>query len=245
MRAGRILLGEASLTALGLVGRRPTRSLDRRIEKAGSLAAYDVLVSDDLDTPDEQIEAALDASVSCVLWSDGVEAERFHQRFIAAGRTLLVGANLAHGLAPSLAAHEAAVIEETPADAVLGAEVAWTEPGRALRRGEAMPFPEPVGPRWATLQPHTGRVRRFVAPVEGQWAAAMARVTVGTSDGVHVRVLGVADHAAHLEALSLAAGAVAIGEYPYGLATPEDRAEYYLAAAVEAGLDVAAYTTTR
>lgn len=244
MRAGRILLGERNLSALGLVGRRPTRQSDRRVEAAGALATYDVLVSDDLDETQTHIEAALEAGISCVLWSDGEDIDRYHEQFVANGRTLLVGANLSRGIAPSLAAHEAAVIEADPLDAVLGIQVAWTEPGRSLRRGEAIPFPEPVGPRWAVPQPDVGVMRRFAAPVEGDWAGAVARVTVGAADGVRVRVLGVADLAPHLEGLALAAGAAAISEYPYGTATPEVRAEHYLAAALEAGLDVASYSTT-
>ena len=244
MRAGRILLGEASLTTLGLVGRRPTGDSDDRVERAGPLSTYDVLVSDDLDQPEVQVEAALEAGISCVLWDDGSTLERFHEPFASAGRTLLVGCNASLGLGTTLAAHEAAVVEESPGDTVLGIEVAWTEPGRPLRRGEAIAFPEPVGPRWAAALEDSDSQQRFVAPISGDWAGAVARVTVGSPHGVNIRILGVADLASHLEGLALAAGAVAIDEYAYGLTTPEARAEHYLAAALNAGLDVASYTTT-
>ena len=57
------------------------------------------------------------------------------------------------------------------------------------------------------------------------------------------RIVGVADLAPHLEALALAAGALAVGagSYPPGTRSPADAAEAYLTEALEAGLDVAAY----
>lgn len=238
LRAGRILLGERILAALGVVGRRPSLRTDSRLEPAGDLAGYDVLVSDETDEPARQARRALEAGISCVVWGDTDDDLReLGDAFAAKGRTLLVGANLASGLAPCLAAHELARSAE-----VLEVQCAWTEPGRPLRRGEAIAFPDPVGARWAKPRSGPDGTRRFVAPIEGEWAAAMARVTVATDRGVVSRVVGVADLAPHLEALSLAAGALAIGEYPYGLVDPADRAEAYLARALQAGLDVAAYT---
>ncbi len=238
LRAGRILLGERRLTALGVVGSRPRTATDDRLEPALDVGAYDVLVTDDVDGAADRAREALDAGTSCVLWADpDDEIAELGDAFAAAGRTLLAGANLAAGLAPCLAAHERA-----RADEILDVVVAWTEPGRPLRRGEAIPFPDPVGARWARARSGDAAVRRLVAPIEGEWAAAMARVTIGTPDGVLARIVGVADLAPHLEALALAAGAMTIGEYGYGLATPEDRAEEYLATALNAGLDVAAYS---
>lgn len=71
----------------------------------------------------------------------------------------------------------------------------------------------------------------------------MARVTAATDDGVITRVVGVADFAGHLEAIALAAGAVAAarGAYPQGIVTADEAAGSYLAAALAAGLDIAAY----
>lgn len=238
LRAGRILLGERRLDSLGIVGRRPSTVTDERLEPVLDLGAYDVLVSDDVVAPADQAREALEAGISCVLWADtDDELAELGEAFGAAQRTLLTGANLAAGLAPCLAAHEQARASE-----ILDVAIAWTEPGRALRRGEAIPFPDPVGARWARQRSAEGHARYFVAPLDGEWAAAMARVTTGTRDGVLARVVGVADFAPHLEALALAAGAMTIGEYGYGLVTPESRAEEYLAAALDAGLDVAAYS---
>jgi hypothetical protein len=71
----------------------------------------------------------------------------------------------------------------------------------------------------------------------------MARVTSAHEDGVLTRVVGVADLAPHLEALALAAGALAVagGAFPPGIASPDEGADAYLAAALQAGLDVAAF----
>lgn len=238
LRAGRILLGERRMSSLGVVGRRPSTIVDRRLEAAVDLGAYDVLVTDDVVDPIAQAEAALDAGISCVLWADGTdELAALSDRFVAAGSTLLVGANLAAGIAPCLAAHEQAASTE-----ILDVSIAWTEPGRPLRRGEAIPFPDPVGARWARPLPTDGAVRRYVAPLDGEWAGAMARVTTGTRSGVLSRVVGVADLAPHLEALALAAGVLTIGDYGYGVVHAADRAETFLANALNAGLDVAAYS---
>jgi hypothetical protein len=226
------------MTTLGVVGRRPSTVTDDRLEAALDLGAYEVLVSDATDTPEEQAEAALEAGISCVLWADANPAlVELGERFAGAGRTLLVGANLGSGLAPCLAAHEEARTSE-----ILDVSVAWTEPGRPLRRGEPIPFPDPVGARWARSREPEGRTRHYVAPLDGEWAAAMARVTTGTPDGVLARVVGVADLAPHLEALALTAAVMSVGEYGYGLTRPAERAEAFLANALDAGLDVATYS---
>ncbi len=74
-RAGRILLAERSLTAIGLVDKNPTEK-DSRLERAEVLATYDALITDDTN-PQPQIEAALVAGISCVVWvdADGAEEE--------------------------------------------------------------------------------------------------------------------------------------------------------------------------
>ena len=237
-RAGRILLAEARLDLLGLMHRRPGSRSESRVRVVEDLGGCEVLVSDSVGDAERHAEAALDAGISCVLWhdADGL-GDRFGDAFRSAGRTLLVGANVACGLAPCLASHEAARSEE-----VLDVMVAWTEPGRPRRRGEPIVFPEPVGALWARERSDGGDTRRFVAPIDGEWAGAVAKVTAANREAVVSRIVGVADLAPHLEALALAAGALAISEYGYGAARPEDRAEDYLAAALDAGLDVAAYS---
>jgi hypothetical protein len=235
-RAGRILLAERSLTAIGLIDRHPTEQ-DSRLEHVDVLATYDALVTDDED-PEPQIEAALSAEIDCVVWGDADGAhDEYGQRFADAGLRFLTGCNLGSGIAPCLTAHEVA-----GAGTVLDVTTAWTEPGTPRRRGEAIAFPEPIGSRWAEPKATAYTDRAFVARVNGEWAGAMARVTAATGTGVVTRIVGVADLAVHLEALALATGAMLVSAYPLGPSRPADLAEEYLSRALDTGLDVAAHT---
>jgi len=239
MRAARILLAERDLTGLGLIGRSPS-GRDDRVQAVTDLSEYDVVITDAPDAA-ELVEAALDARISCVVWADGEDLEaEYGEQFEAAGLTLLTGANVASGLAPSLAAHETARGGE-----VMEVSIAWTEPGTPLRRGEAIPFPDPVGPRWAAERAGVQNYRAYAAPVPGDWAGALARVTSAAPEGVVMRIVGVADLATHLEALALSSGALAIDMYAPGAHRPADAAEIYLAKALDAGLGVASYTMAK
>lgn len=235
-RAGRILLAERSLTALGLVDKHPTEP-DERLEPVEVLATYDALLTDDA-SPEHQIEAALAAGISCVVWDDATAAAvAYGDAFEAAGLTLLTGCNLGSGIAPSLTAHEVA-----GAGTILDVTTAWTEPGTPRRRGEPIPFPDPVGSRWAEPRETAYTDRAYVARTTGEWAAAMARVTGATDAGVVTRIVGVADLAVHLEAIAFATGAMVVGGYGSGANQPADQAEMYLSRALNTGLDVAAHT---
>lgn len=235
LRAGRILLAERDLTALGLVDRTPRRN-DPRLIQADDLSSFDVAVTDAAD-PEPLIRRAAEAGTSCVVWQEITRADHDAEYGLRA-TTLLAGANLASGIAPSLVAHETA-----RGGTVMDQMVAWTEPGKPLRRGEAIPFPDPVGSRWAKPRP-SAKWRAFAAPVRGEWAGAMARVTSATGAGVITRIVGVADLAPHLEALALAAGALAVARdaYPSGLQRADTAAEAFLAEALNAGLGVASYS---
>ena len=237
LRAGRILLGERNLAGLGVL-ERDTPSSDRRVHRAVDLSTYDALVTDATgEALAGIVERARAAEISCVIWADGDDLD--DRRGFAAA-TLVLGANLARGLAPCLAAHEAALLP-APTECV----IAWTEPGRPLRRGEAVTFPKPVGPLWAERRNGREPGTYFAAPVEGDWAGALARVTGAVCGRSVTHLVGVADLATHLEALSLAAGALtaASGEYAPGVHQPADAAEPFLLAALRAGLDVAVYRT--
>lgn len=237
VRTAQVLLAEPQLTVLGLVAQRPSERHDTRLETAEDLTSYDVLVSDDVDEPELQAVSALEAGISCVLVHGGDDiAEEFGETFAARGRVLLTGASLGTGIAPALASHEVARSGE-----VLGTMWAWTERGRPLRRGEAIPFPQPVGDRWARERPHPGSGRTFVAPVDDEWAGAMARVTSGSTEGLVSRIIGVADLGAHLDALALSGAALCVADYPFGAVAVPDRAEAFLATCLRIGLDVATH----
>jgi hypothetical protein len=242
-RAGRILLAERDLTALGLY-RQEGGAEERRTIRVDSLEGFDVLVSDTPDPAPLAREAAA-AGISAVFPAPFRVDRRLLSRFLDAGSTLLVGAGLSTGIAETLASHEMA---RTDAESEIA--IAWTIPGRPLRRGAAVPFPDPVGARWASRvgraprrRPRGVTITRWAAPVRGTWAGALARVT-GVRSGDRVeRVVGVADQAAHLDAIALAAGAVvtAGSAFPPGLHRPPAAALAYLGAAMRIGLGVAAY----
>lgn len=244
-RAARILLAEAELEALGFYGHRSPGTEDRRSMAVTDLAGFSLLATDDRTSPIDLAAIAAADGLSCVLAADLDPPPSLAAQFTERGLTLLVGASLP-GLAEALRFHEEAALA-SPHEML----VAWTTPGKPSRRGEAIPFPKPLGARWGRRLP--GRpgdpptLVRMEVPVEGAWAGACARVT-GTSAGRPARrLMAVADHRQHLEALALAAGtlAVARGHLPTGLCRPAHAATGYLAQAARLGLALAGFEAAR
>ena len=246
-RAGRILLAERDLVALGMYGHTGDTE-DRRTMAIRNLTGYDVLTTDAHDARSFALIAA-EEGMSCVLAGEPRVDRRLARRFLDNGATLLVGAALGGGIAETLAAHERA-----RTDRDRSVTIAWTINGRPARRGEAIPFPDPIGPRWGSRTGRSRRrrktpgvpVNRLTAPVDGDWSGAIVRVA-GERDGVPVeQIVGVADHSAHLGAIALAAGTIAVaeGSYPPGVHRPAVSAQAYLSAALRIGLGVASYTMT-
>ena len=228
-RAGLILLAERSLTALGIYGGGSLAS-DRRALRITELAGFDLLVTDDPD-PAALAAIAVEDGLSCV--TSGAVPAAVAERFATQGRTLLTGTGL-RGLAATLAAHEAAGMEGP-----VRTSVAWTIPGKSLRRGLAVGFPDPVGARWGRSVPGGVEV-----PVGGSWAAASVTVTGRFAGKTVERLVGVADQRDHLEGIALAAGAIAVasGAFAPGGHTPADAPTAYLGAALGVGLGVAVHT---
>lgn len=229
VRTGRLLLGEPGLELLGIV-RRPVKDADARLKRVSDISEFDTLVSDDPDSSAVG-EAAL-AGVPCVLRTDSLP-----DAIDVEGFSALLGANLVTGIGRSL-------VEQESALAGPGAEVifAWTEAGKPRRRGEPLTFPEPIGARWGTRRTSASRRIEVAAPVDGEWAGILVRtVTADTT-----RTIGIADLAAHLEAIALAAGAIvtASGLVPIGVHRPEAVANDYLRAALQIGLGIASFTST-
>jgi hypothetical protein len=232
VRTGRILTAERDLVALGIYGDTAGLSEDRRTISIRSLDGYDVLVSDDTEAADGL--AAIAATDGIGFVSPGGVSPDVAGRFTDA--PLLVDASLA-GLAETLSVHEATRTDE-PIDAV----IAWTEEGKPLRRGAPVAFPDPVGARWGRRLGPAARTTRVAVPVDGEWGGATATVVGRVGSETHTRIVGVADHRAHLEALALAAGAVTAARTDLpGLIRPGDVAEAYLEAALQMGLGVAVY----
>ncbi|MEE8330660.1 MAG: hypothetical protein V3R84_02730 [Acidimicrobiia bacterium] len=229
-RAGLILLNGTGIEALGLVDSDPRTDADPRVTRADDLADYDGIITDRED-PREIFARALAGGTPMASWVDF----RPDESDIA----VVGGANLATGITTCLAFHEAARSTE-----VLEEVLAWTQPGRALRRGTAVAFPDPVGARWGTKLPSGDDAiptTRIVVPLDGDWAGASAQVTCATAEGVVRRVVGVADLAVHLEAIALAAAAATLEHFPQRPCSAVDAAEVYLSKTLEMGLAVATY----
>ena len=225
VRAGRLLLGEPDLEMLGIV-RRDVKDRDRRLNRVDTVTEFDAVVTDD---PDSTILAeAVAAGIPCVLWADTVDTA-----VSISSVAVLTGSNLVSGIGRSLAERE------TNDDAQL--LYAWTEPGKPMRSGEPVSFPDPVGPRWGTRRAMTNRRLEVAAPVPDEWAGIVVRSTTDSQ----VRTLGIADLATHLEAIALASGAViaAQGLVPPGIHGPEEAADAYLEAALLIGLDIASFAS--
>ncbi|MEN8112820.1 MAG: hypothetical protein ABFS21_00415 [Actinomycetota bacterium] len=227
IRAGRLLLGEPDLELLGVL-RRDTKDPDPRLRRIDDLVGLDAVVTDDPGSA--VLEEALEQGTPAVLW-----AESTGPASPTAGAPVLVGANLVTGIGRSLVARE----EEIAGDAA-GVLFAWTEPGKPLRHGEAITFPDPVGARWGVRRSMTNSRLEVAAPVPDEWAGIIVR----TSEEDVTRTVGIADLATHLEGIALAAGAVvaATGCIPAGRHEPAFCADDYLLAALRIGLDIASFT---
>ena len=238
-RAGRILLAEPGLEALGIYGRRTPATEEPRAMAVTDLAGFAVLASDDVLAPLDLAAIAVADGLSCVLAADVSPGEELAARFASRGLCLLVAASLP-GLAEALA-HRAAADGPPPGELLL----AWTRPGKAGRREVAVPFPGPVGARWgARLAPRPGdpaTTSRVEVPLEGPWGGALARASWGKGRRREERLVAVADDRRHLEAIALAAGALALarGAPPPGACRPGDLGAAYLAACLGVGLEVA------
>jgi hypothetical protein len=235
-RAGRILLAEPGIERIGVLEGDFGPAFDDRVTGVRLPLSESVLVSDDLEDPERAVETSLASGISCVLLDESPISQHVSSQFEAAGASLLAGANVRSGIAAAIAATEVVRIDDAT-----GVTVSWTEPGSPLRHGTAVAFPDPVGAVWGEERPSGPGDVNIAVPTGDEWGGIS--VTVSRSDGT-VRIVGVADLAAHLEALALAAGAVAVlhGAYPPGLHRPRDAAATYLERALIAGLDVAAFT---
>ncbi len=226
-RTGRILLAEDSLTYLGLI--QPSqRHGDPRTGPVGDLSTFDVIVSDGATPAASLVASAAVHGVPLVLWSDEPTLHRG-----SAVAPVAVGANVGSTLAPALIHHPAAAIEE--ADDVT---IAWTEPGPPRRKGKTIVFPDPVGVCWARKRSRG----HFVAYRDDEWAGAV----VSLSGRGGERIVGVADLASHLEAITLAAVTLAAvdGAYEALIQDAAEHAEVVLARAMSLELDIAVWRSS-
>jgi hypothetical protein len=130
---------------------------------------------------------------------------------------------------------------------VFRVDVAVTNAEGRVRHDVAMTFPEPIGPRWCEKSPAPvlfpdGVQFHAAAPHTGLLGISIrAEGRQGESDVVVMR--GIVDDHAYLAGIALAAAAVAVvNERPEGTVEITRYSGHYLEAAVNAGLEVAAFS---
>jgi hypothetical protein len=223
-RTARVLFAEDSVSHIGYLQSDMPR-LGKRTTKADELDTYDVIVSTGETLATDLIAQASVRGVPLVLWRDEPELHRG-----PATVSVVTAANVGSALAPSLVHHPSA--EVTSSDTVT---VAWTEPGKPYRRGEAITFPDPVGPVWARERTSG----KLVARTSESWSGAV--VTVRGAAGE--RIVGVSDLGTHLEAITLAAVSVlaAEGAYDATIGDASVRGGEVLNKAMDMELDIAVW----
>ena len=161
-----------------------------------------------------------------------------------AGGTLITGVLTGGGLAAALAL-AAAPDGPPPAETRLS----WTVPGKPLAAGIPVGFPEPIGPLWAGRAGHPlpwPSVTGLAAPHQSPWRGAAARLTIRGAGGERLLVRGAVDDALFLDAVCMAAAALAAarGAYPEGVNGPGDPGGQFMHLARRAGLETAAFVPT-
>jgi hypothetical protein len=226
-RTARVLFAERGVSHIGFMQSGMPR-LGKRTTEAEALETYDVIVSTGETAATDLIARASVLGISLVLWHDEPGLHRG-----PATTPVVVSANLAAALAPSLVHHPSAAL--TSSDTVT---IAWTEPGKPLRKGKAVTFPDPVGPLWATER----RNGFLVARTADDWSGAVVMVRGPGAE----RIVGVSDLGSHLEALTLASVAIltAGGTYGPAIGDASGHGRELLSAAMEMELDVAVWRSS-
>ncbi|GMQ93351.1 MAG: hypothetical protein BMS9Abin12_0828 [Acidimicrobiia bacterium] len=223
-RVARIFLGDDRCETLVMINSGWVPA-DSRVVSSRDLTGSDVVVSDGTTPLTSLIGRSSVANVPLVTWPD-IPASTLGPASIP----VIVGANVGSTLADSLLSHPSS--QPTRDDSV---QVAWTEPGKPQRNGTPIPFPDPVGMAWSEEKAEG----RFVANRDDEWAG----VTTIVEGPQGKRIVGVADHGAHLEALTLAAVAFAAanGSFDPGIQSTATAREAILSEARNLELDVAVW----
>lgn len=226
-RAVRVFLAESDVSYIGLWD-TPDAARNSRSGPTLEVDGYDVAVTDRAEHISDLLARCSVAGVPLVLWHDAPA--------IAPGGAaipVVVGASVGSALAEVLVHHPSAAL--AAGDDV---QIAWTEPGDAFRKGTPVAFPDPVGMSWARER----SPGRFVAFRDDMWSGAVARLE---GDGGE-RIIGVADHGPHLEALVMAATALCVAEgiYDSGVRSASEGGEHLVNKCSSVELDFAVWRST-
>jgi hypothetical protein len=226
-RTARVLFAERSVSHIGFMQSGMPR-LGKRTTEADDLETYDVILSTGETAVTDLLARASVLGVPLVLWHDEPDLHRGPSTM-----PVVASANVGSALAPSLVHHPSAGV--TRSDTIT---IAWTEPGRPLRKGEAVTFPDPVGHVWAKERGDGN----LVARTADDWSGAVATVRGPGGE----RIVGISDLGTHLEALTLASVSLLTAGGIYGptIGDASERGAELLAKAMEMELDVAVWRSS-
>ena len=203
----------------------------------GSVAGWDVLAVEAVTGPSHPL-----VQEACALGLPVVVAADLPTRFAAhPDATIIGGAGTGAGLAAALA------LSMLPRSAEpFRARLAWTVPGRPLRAGRAVAFPEPVGSLWAGWGENPlpwPDVACCPAPTDSAWKAVRIDLEFLDAEGGGSLVHGVSDEASFLDAVCFGAAilAAARGAYPPGVNGPGDPDGVFVRLAQDAGMQAARF----
>ena len=236
LRAGRVLLADRRVTAVGAFGTE-VHSQDSRVRSIESLAGWDMLVSD-AAPDDERISEAVDARILLVTPRTTADLPD-----VLENSPMLTGASPASGLPAALA-----VSAFSRLDVVEKVSAAVTVPARRVPHQNAMSYPDPIGPLWSESAPSPSPTVRdllfYHSPYDGSLAGVTARAEGEVAGAPKILSYGIVDDPLFLGAIALAAAALMIldGSLPDGCIGVETEAHRYLEACTAAGMGVASFS---
>ncbi|HSR45549.1 MAG TPA: hypothetical protein VLT15_10040 [Acidimicrobiia bacterium] len=235
LRSGRVLLADARIGSLGVLGRQ-FQSQDSRVVSIDSLDGWDLVVSD--ASPGEApFEEALRTGIPLISPHTAEELAE-----VAGSAPMLAAASPRSGLPAAL------VIEAMGRlDAVTAASVAITVPARRIPHRFAVSFPTPVGGLWSERTDAPVSIPNVPHFFEAPYDGPLFGITVsaeGTIAGESATVVrGIVDDPEFLAAIALAGAALMLidGALPDGTTEVQDEAACYLEACAGAGMGVASF----
>ena len=234
LRAGRVVLADGRVTALGALGTEIT-SRDPRVETIDSPEGWDMLVSD-ASPDDARLAAAIAAGLPIISSLGDPQAFPAASHFVS-------GASVERGLPASLA-----VLAMNQLDVVAGVSTAITTEGRPLARGTAVSFPGSIGPLWAEVSALPASWPKdwqfLTAPYSGALTGVSVRVEGEAAGSPRVVSRAVVDDPLFLGAIALAAAALMLIDetLPQGGNEVHQYAEHYIEACTAAGMGVASFS---
>ena len=234
LRAGRAVLADRRLTALGVLG-SDAHSRDPRVQTINSLEGWNAVLTD-ADSSDERILEAIRLQVPVITSQPLID-------FGDSGATATIAA--AGGTSGIPAALAIVLMENF--DTVRSIKAAITVDQRKVRRDQSALFPDPIGALWCETAPSpvnspSGLIFSH-APYDGSLRGISVQAE-GTIDGRgSMATSGIVEDPLFLDAVALAGAAIMLldGDAPHERFEVQRHAADYLAACRAVGLGVASF----